>query len=79
MIKIDFSLAIALYLGGLIFLLFFSWILAKKYKERDLSLDPRFIWYCSVCTYTYINTKEDDFSLCPRCGNYNKRETEKKS
>jgi rubrerythrin len=73
MISIDFSIAIAL--STLVFLawLFLAWLFEKKQKDKDLSLDSRFIWFCSVCTYTYVNTKEDVISLCPRCGSYNKK------
>jgi len=74
MIKIDFSLAIALFIIFFISLILIIWLLSKKQKDKDLSLDDRFIWFCSVCTYTYINTKEDAISVCPRCGSYNKKE-----
>jgi len=74
MIKIDFSLAIALFIIFFISLILIAWLLSKKQKDKDLSLDDRFIWFCSVCTYTYINTKEDIISVCPRCGSYNKKE-----
>jgi len=74
MIEIDFSLAIALFIIFFISLLLIIWLLSKKQKDKDLSLDSRFIWFCSVCTYTYINTKEDAISVCPRCGSYNKKE-----
>jgi len=73
MINIDFSQAVALYV--LIFLnaILIIWIFSKRQKDKDLTLDPRFIWFCSVCTYTYINTKEEEISICPRCGSYNKK------
>jgi len=73
MIKIDFSLAIALFIIFFISSILVIWLLSKKQKDKDLSLDDRFIWFCSVCTYTYINTKEDAISVCPRCGSYNKK------
>lgn len=73
MISIDFSLAIALYIFLLLNVILITWFFSKKQKDKDLSLDPRFIWYCSVCTYNYINTKEDTISACPRCGSYNKK------
>jgi len=73
MIKIDFSLAIALFIIFFISLILAIWLLSKKQKDKDLSLDGRFIWFCSICTYTYINTKEDAISVCPRCGSYNKK------
>jgi rubrerythrin len=74
MISIDFSIAVSLYLFILISAVLLVWLLAKIQKDKNLSLDPKFIWFCSICTYTYINTKEDAISTCPRCGSYNKRE-----
>jgi len=73
MINLDFSFAIAVYLFAFLSALLLVWLASKKEKDNDLSLDPRFIWFCSICTYTYINTKEDVISICPRCGSYNKK------
>lgn len=73
MVTVDFSLGIALYFVIFISLALIIWFLSKKEKDKDLSLDPKFIWFCSVCTYTYINTKEDTISTCPRCSSYNKK------
>jgi predicted Zn-ribbon and HTH transcriptional regulator len=73
MINIDFSLAIALYIFIFLNAILLIWLASKKQKDKDLTLDPKFIWFCSVCTYTYINTKEEAFSICPRCGSYNKK------
>jgi len=74
MISIDFSIAIALYVFIFSCAILIIWVFGKKEKDKDLTLDPKFIWFCSICSYTYINTKEDVISLCPRCGNYNKKE-----
>lgn len=73
MIAIDFSIAISLYIILAVSIVLVAWLFSKKQKYKELSLDPRFIWYCSVCTYTYINTKEDIISACPRCGSYNRK------
>lgn len=73
MINLDFSLAISLYIFIFVSIMLIIWLGGKKQKDKDLSLDPRFIWFCSVCTYTYINTKEETISVCPRCGSYNKK------
>jgi len=73
MINLDFTSAISLYLFLFINLLLIFWLFAKKQKDKDISLDERFIWFCSVCTYTYINTREELISVCPRCGSYNKK------
>lgn len=73
MIDLDFSLTITLYLSIYLFLIMFFWLKEKKQKEKKLFLNPKFIWFCCVCTYTYVNTKEEFFSICPRCGSYNKK------
>lgn len=73
MINIDFSLAVSLYTFILLAIILAAWLYSKRQKDKDLSLDPRFIWFCNVCTYTFINTKEDTISICPRCGSYNKK------
>jgi hypothetical protein len=73
MITIDFSIAIALFALLFIVIILALWFISRKDKDKDISLDQRFIWFCSICTYTYVNTKEDTFSTCPRCGSYNKR------
>ncbi|MDD4899922.1 MAG: hypothetical protein PHT31_06200 [Candidatus Omnitrophica bacterium] len=73
MIAINFSLAVALFAVLFLAVFFGLWVCAKRQKDKDLSLDDRFIWFCGVCTYTYINTRDDGFSTCPRCGSYNKK------
>jgi rubrerythrin len=50
-----------------------AWVRAMRLRDRTLSLDPRYIWFCSVCTYTYINTHDEIITTCPRCGSYNKK------
>lgn len=74
MISLDFYLAIAIYIFLVIIIILAIWLFAKRGKDKDLPLDAKFIWFCSVCTYTYINTKEEFISLCPRCGSYNKKQ-----
>jgi len=73
MIDLDFRVAIAAY--ALIFLsaIFILWFTGRKQKDKELLLEDKFLWFCSVCTYTYISTKEEVISTCPRCGSYNKK------
>ena len=73
MITINFYLAVSLYLILLLAALLLAWLLGIKEKDKDLSVDARFIWFCTVCSYTYIDTKENLLSVCPRCGSYNKK------
>jgi len=73
MISIDFSLAVSLYIFLALGSILLIWLFSKKQKNKNLSLDKKFIWFCSVCTYTYVSTKGDLISTCPRCGSYNKK------
>ena len=73
MITLDFYQAVAVFFIVFLGVVFSVWAFAKKEKDRKLSLDPKFIWFCLVCTYTYINTREETISKCPRCGSYNKK------
>jgi hypothetical protein len=75
MIRIDFSLALAFCILLPLVVIYILWLKRVKQKEKDLFLNPRFIWFCSVCTYTYINTKEARISTCPRCGSFNTNKT----
>ncbi len=76
MIKIEFSLGIALYIfvtAGLIVVL---WAFFEKKKKWSgfLSWDKRFFWQCDTCMYVYVDSKHANISKCPRCGSYNKKE-----
>jgi hypothetical protein len=73
MINLDFSFAIAAYVLIILVVILFSWLFTHKQKDKDLTLDPKFIWFCSICGYAYINTKEEIISTCPRCSSFNKK------
>ncbi len=73
MIKLDFYLAVALYSMFFLGAIFVLWALDKDTRKKDALGDPRFIWFCTICTYTYINSTGSNISVCPRCGNYNKK------
>lgn len=73
MISLDFTVAIAVFALIVLSSVLLPWVFEKKQKNKGLSLDDKFIWFCSICSYTYINTKQDVISLCPRCGSYNKK------
>jgi hypothetical protein len=74
MINLDFSSAIAWFVTTVIGTVFCLWLFGRRQKEKDLLLDDKFLWFCSVCTYTYISTTEGVISVCPRCGSYNKKQ-----
>ena len=75
MIKIEFSLAIAIYLIFSICPILILWLyLEKRRILKPLSSEKRFFWQCSICTYVYVDSTHSTISQCPRCGSYNKKE-----
>jgi hypothetical protein len=75
MFTLDFYWSLAFFMVVLLLPVLFLSLGGKKQKSKELFLNPEFIWFCSVCTYTYINTKQDSISLCPRCASYNKKKS----
>lgn len=73
MMSVDLFWALALFTS--VVLLFFSslWVIRGPHKKR-VNLEKQFVWLCSICAYTYITTKEEKISKCPRCSNFNKKE-----
>ena len=79
MIKIEFSLAIALYLILTVCSILILWMyLERKRVLESFSSEKRFFWQCDICTYVYVDSKNNIISQCPRCGSYNKKEEIKK-
>lgn len=75
MIKIEFSLAVALYLILTVCLILVTWMCFEKKKIlRSLSAEEIFFWQCNICTYVYVDSRHNSISKCPRCGSYNKKE-----
>lgn len=74
MIKIELSLAVSLYLlVSVIGLLAVWFVLERKKTFGRVRPEEKFVWQCSICTFFYIDSQNDDISICPRCGSYNSR------
>ena len=73
MIALDFSWGVGIFAcAAALVLLVFSLELSRG-AEQKTSLDPKFVWVCSVCTYNFVKTREETISVCPRCGSFNKK------
>jgi len=48
----------------------------RRVIKNGLFLNARHVWICSICTHSYINTRDEKISVCPRCGSYNSRDTD---
>lgn len=75
MIKLQFEIAIFLYLLIAIFGFLVAWVIFTKMKIRAKhSAQLESIWQCFICTYIYVDSKNSRLSVCPRCKSYNERE-----
>ncbi|RLB76781.1 MAG: hypothetical protein DRH15_12150 [Deltaproteobacteria bacterium] len=76
MIKVDISVVLTFYLAFTLISILFLWLnteYVNKGKSKRIETE-RYFWVCSICTYTYVDSKHKDISICPRCGSYNKKE-----
>ena len=74
MIKLDVATLIFFYTLFSAIIILVIWILvAYKRRDRPVEKDMDYIWKCTVCFHSYIDSKHDEISVCPLCGSYNKR------
>ena len=74
MIRLDISTLIFFYtLFSAIIILLIWFLFGHKKAGRPIGKDMDYIWKCSVCFHSYIDSKHDEISVCPLCGSYNKK------
>lgn len=73
MIKLQFSVAVALYILGVLGLLFLLWLYAEIKKKRPLSNSSRILWECSICAQVYWEESDMEISQCPHCQSFNQK------
>lgn len=75
MIKLTIASLIFLYTFSSVVIILIVWIVSGyRTTKRLLPKDIDYIWKCSVCFNTYVDSKGEDISICPLCASYNKRE-----
>ena len=79
MIKLDISTALFFYLFFTVICVFGLWVwLDRRSKLSSFRVERKNVWQCSICSYVYIDAKDDDLSRCPRCKRINKKMTNDK-
>jgi uncharacterized paraquat-inducible protein A len=74
MIKVDLSTALFLYLFFTAVSILIAWSFFDfGIKLKNFGSEEKYIWHCSICAHTYIDSRHDNISRCPRCGSYNQR------
>jgi hypothetical protein len=77
MIKVDLSTALFLYLLFTAVAILIMWSFFNfGTKLKTFGSEEKYIWHCSICAHTYVDSKHENISPCPRCGSYNQREDE---
>lgn len=75
MIRVDLSWGVTIYLIFSTVGILVVWGLFGRDKVfRGYVKTDKFIWECSICTHTYVDSKESIYSKCPRCASINKRD-----
>ncbi len=77
MIPVDISIAAAVYVFASVIALLTVWMLfeGKKGGGRRSGMKAREVWQCVYCAHTYIDSRHEDLSVCPRCGSYNRKKS----
>ena len=68
MIKIEISLAVALYISVSIFLVITAWIF-YNYNKKEKGLTGR-LEQCRFCAHVFFNYLEKEIVMCPLCKSY---------
>lgn len=78
MIPIEFSMAVALWVGMATLGILSFWFLSTRKQMVSFSRNrQQEIWQCLVCIYLYDDEINRKLSICPRCGSYNRKEEER--
>ena len=78
MIKIDISTALFLYLFFSVITVLVAWLFMDfGIRLSTFSSEEKYIWHCTICTHTYIDSRNDEISICPRCHSYIERASKK--
>ncbi len=79
MIRLDISNAVSLYLILSVVLILVAWVFIERRPHERLDIGDALIWQCSICTFTYVDSRHDNISRCPRCGSLSKHGEERGS
>jgi len=77
MIKLEVQSAFFYYVAFFLIALVALWIFSGRGPRLNIRKRERVhFWKCAICLHDYIDSKNDELSVCPLCGSYNRRERE---
>ncbi|MBU1086050.1 MAG: hypothetical protein KKD05_00865 [Candidatus Omnitrophica bacterium] len=73
MINLSFDQAVAYYI--LFFIIIFAGSLVFAFCLKDKQWYPKefTFWQCSICGFVYSCMFDNNITVCPQCGSFNKR------
>jgi hypothetical protein len=77
MIELDISTVIFLYLFFSVIVILGAWFFLNFGTRMKMFFsDEKYIWHCNICSNNYVDSRNEEFSECPRCGSCTQRETD---
>ena len=76
-LSIDQAAALYVLLFVIIFVGGYAFSLFRKYRVWNLKEYK--LWHCTICAFVYSSIFDQDMTVCPRCGSYNKKELEEEN
>lgn len=74
MLKMEISTAVFFYMLFTAVLMLVMWsFFSFGTRLRTFASDEKYIWHCHICAHTYVDSRNEEISVCPRCASYNER------
>jgi reverse gyrase len=74
MIRLELTTAVAIYTLVTVIGILSLWVFfGREKKATQYVSEKKNIWQCTICTYTYVDSRHEVISKCPQCGSLNKR------
>lgn len=70
MIRIDFFLAVSVYLFLTTLLVIGYWIFYNYRNEESMTIESQHLHQCPYCTYIFFDYENENLRICPRCESY---------
>ena len=71
MIEVDISTAIFMHLLLSVVVVLIAWsFFSFGTKMKKFNMEEKYIWHCNICDNTYIDSRNEVMSKCPRCKSF---------
>lgn len=74
MIRVSLTVLVFIYLGGMLGLIFASWLFSEWRRQRRERLAFRNVLRCTICSTEFADFTAEPTPTCPRCHSRNERQ-----